>query len=97
MTAPINYYRANIPMSGGNKSAKYENNGEKGLFVLGEKDAYISQKTIEVTQQLYPSGKVEIVAGANHFVQQDAPIETNRLMRNFIGAASQYKVEPLYP
>lgn len=64
--------------------------------MLGEKDAYISQKSIEVTQQLYPLGRVEVVPGANHFVQQDAPKETNHLIRSFIGFSSQYKVEPFY-
>lgn len=96
LTAPINYYRANIP-STDNGSKKRENDGENGLFVLGEKDAYISQRSIAVTQQMYPKGKVAIVSGANHFVQQDAPNETNRIIRDFVGAASQYKDEPVYP
>lgn len=96
MTTPINYYRANITRQV-DPSKKRENDGENGLFVLGEKDAYISQQSLAVTQEMYPKGKVEVARDANHFLQQDAPKETNRIIRDFIGAASQYKIEPFYP
>lgn len=76
---------------------KLENDGSDGLYLLGEGDLYISQQSIEVIRELYPKGRAEVVPGANHFVQQDAPQITNRLLWDFIGAASQYKVEPFYP
>lgn len=96
MTAAINYYRANVPNVHKENVNNLKDDGENGLYILGENDAYISRTSCKVVPELYPKAKVEIVAGANHFVQQVAPKETNKIIRNFIGSSSQYKVQPFY-
>lgn len=67
------------------------------MFVLGEFEKYISKASLGLTAEEYPKIRVEMVPGANHFVQQHAPIATNDLLREFFGsAASHCPVEPFF-
>lgn len=55
-----------------------------GLFILGENDLYISKSTGPILQKQFEKLQFEVIEGANHFVQQDAPDKTNALMRKFL-------------
>lgn len=70
-----------------------DDGGNNGMFVLGQNELYISHESVIAMSNEYPKLRVEIIPGANHFVHQDAPNETNALLRNFLGLASNYKVE----
>lgn len=82
-TPPINYYRANLRVFGGLPQTKVDK-WSPGLFLLGENDKYISQKTGPQQQLRNGNLRFETVPGANHFVQQDAPEAVNALMRSFL-------------
>lgn len=84
-TPPINYYRANLRVFAGLPQPKVEKYAP-GLFLLGEKDMYISQKTGPQQQRRNANLRFECVRDANHFVQQDAPEAVNKLMREFLKA-----------
>lgn len=83
LTGPINYYRRNLELSELPPSPKI-NNYSHGLFILGENDLYISKSSGSHLQRQFENLRFEIVADANHFVQQDAPEKTNALMREFL-------------
>lgn len=82
-TGPINYYRANF----GQLQKLNPNDGAvlpPGLLIAGEKDDFLSQEILANVKTLIPSCKLEIIKGANHFVQQDDPEAVNNAMANFL-------------
>lgn len=92
-TAAINYYRANSSFVCAQAGRK--DDGTNGMFILGQRDSYISHAAFILMANEYPKLNVEVIPGANHFVHQDASIATNKLIRNFLGPISNYKVETL--
>lgn len=83
LTTPINWYRANLRFFNVFKRTKVDKYAP-GLFLLGEKDAFIAQTC--GAEQVKESGNLrfESIVGANHFLQQDAPKETNAAIRKFL-------------
>ncbi|XP_055296508.1 epoxide hydrolase 1-like [Sitodiplosis mosellana] len=93
ITAALNYYRANSSFIC--EPAREKDDGAKGMFILGQRDAAISHAACIVMANECPKLRVEVIPGANHFVHQDAPKATNTLIHDFLGPASNYKVETL--
>lgn len=83
LTAPMNYYRMNLEFFGERSRPKISKYAP-GLFILGEKDLYISQESGAMLKKQFENLRFETVQGANHFVQQDAPEQTNQLIREFL-------------
>lgn len=75
------------------KSEQDTMDGTDGMFMLGDGEKYISQKSLALTLKEYPKIRVEMVPNANHFVQHHNPTATNELMRNFLGPVTNYSVE----
>ena len=102
-TAAINYYRANFSF----KKTKDDNNdqfaaskpkkidGSNGMFVLGERDKYISPKSLQLTAKEYPKMRVEVVPKASHFLQHHAATATNDLIRDFLGPSNEFTIQTL--
>lgn len=84
LTAPINYYRKNLQFFGGDKAPSKIAKFAPGLYILGEHDLYIAPESGPMLQKYYENLRFETIAGANHFVQQDAPEQTNKLIREFL-------------
>ena len=84
LTGPINYYRANTKFLYPDPPLKKQTEFVPGLYLQGENDLYISAETGNLLQKEFEKLDVKFVKGANHFVQQDEPEETNRLMREFL-------------
>lgn len=93
LTAQLNYYRANSTFV--RESTENLDDGKDGMFILGDKELYVSPIAITRMSNEYPKLRVEVIPGANHFVHQDAPKQTNALLRDFFGSASNYKVETI--
>ncbi|KAJ6646579.1 Epoxide hydrolase 4, partial [Pseudolycoriella hygida] len=94
LTAGLNYYRANILLKNGkldlSKIADDKNDnafdGTNGMFILGGKDPYISQLSLAATTKQYPKMRVKVIPSAGHFLHQDQPRITNKLIRDFLGS-----------
>jgi pimeloyl-ACP methyl ester carboxylesterase len=54
------------------------------LYLIGENDLYISKETGPLAQQYYQNLDYQVIKGANHFAQQDAPEEVNAMIRSFL-------------
>lgn len=93
ITAALNYYRANSSFIC--EPPKEKDDGANGMFILGQRDIAISLAACVVMATEYPKLRFEVIPNANHFVHQDAPNATNALIRDFLGPASNYKVETL--
>lgn len=65
------------------------------MFILGENDNAVSPEALQATAKEYPKIRNEVVANANHFVQEHAPKATNALLRDFLGPANRYSVQKL--
>lgn len=65
------------------------------MFVLGERDKYISPKALKLTIKEYPKMRVEFVPNASHFLQHHAATATNALIRDFLGPASDFSIQTL--
>lgn len=89
LTAGINYYRANFGSRGNDSQTLNRLDGTDGMYVLGELEEYISKETLDLTVKEYPKIRVEVVKGANHFLQQHAPQAVNNLLRDFLGSAAK--------
>uniref|UniRef100_A0A1B0GL84 AB hydrolase-1 domain-containing protein n=1 Tax=Lutzomyia longipalpis TaxID=7200 RepID=A0A1B0GL84_LUTLO len=83
LTYPLNYYRAN----GFGRVQRIKKRPEKyalGLYLLGEKEEFISLSTGPAMEKVYPNLTYKLVPGATHFAQQDKPTLVNEMMRNFL-------------
>lgn len=86
LTPPINYYRANFTDSSMRAPKPPKDIPHvPGLYLLGEKDLYISKATGPLLQERFNNLEFKIVQGAGHFVQQDKPDLVNEIMREFLG------------
>ena len=83
-TGPINYYRANMKFLFPAAPTKRPLKFSRGLFLIGEKDYYISKDSAPLLQKYFVNLDFKVVKGANHFAQQHRPEETNRLIREFL-------------
>lgn len=95
-TSGINYYRANFSrpddaQAGENPQRKID--GSNGMFVLGERDKYISSKSLKLATKIYPKMRVEVIPKARHFLQHHAATATNNLIRDFLGPATDFTVQ----
>lgn len=63
------------------------------MFVLGQGDKYISPKSLKLATKIYPKMRVEVVPKANHFLQHHAAAATNKLIRDFLGPASDFPIQ----
>jgi pimeloyl-ACP methyl ester carboxylesterase len=84
LTGPINYYRAAANFLFPDPPLKRPTSFVPGLFMLGEGDRYISRDSGKMAQRRYEKLEFKLIKGGNHFAQQHAPEETNRLIREFI-------------
>lgn len=82
LSAGINYFRANSSFF--NHPIRNQIDGSDGMFILGQKEPFISHAPCIVLSNDYPKLRVEVIPNANHFVQQDAPSATNTLIREFL-------------
>lgn len=67
------------------------------MFILGKDDKPVSPEAIQATAKEYPKIRIEVVAGANHFVQEHAPTSTNALLRDFLGPATNFSTKTIGP
>lgn len=91
----LNYYRTNSTFISRPETLKIT--GSDGMFILGQRDIAISQKSCVVIAKKYPKIRVEIMPNAIHFLHQDAPKAVNNLIREFLGPTSKYSVETVLP
>lgn len=80
---PVNYYRANMNFLN-QEPTKKTTDCPKGLYILAELDTAISQDTIPSMQKLYDNFEAKVIKNAKHIAQQDKPVETNQLIREFL-------------
>ncbi|XP_037037292.1 epoxide hydrolase 4-like [Bradysia coprophila] len=91
LTAGLNYYRANISLEKGKldfveiDGDNDDLDGKNGMYILGGKDPYISQLSLNATAKEYPKMRVTVIPNAGHFLQQDESEITNNLIREFLG------------
>ncbi|XP_058066517.1 epoxide hydrolase 4-like [Anopheles bellator] len=83
LTYPINYYRQNLRFFAGGPPPKPKTFAP-GLYLLGEKDAYVSKETGPLLQRDFENLDFKIVPGVDHFLQQHNPELVNRYMREFL-------------
>lgn len=84
LTGPINYYRAAAKFLFPDPPLPRPTNFVPGLFMIGEGDRYISRQSGKMAQKLFDKLDFKLIKGGNHFAQQHAPKETNRLIREFL-------------
>ncbi|XP_058463732.1 epoxide hydrolase 1-like isoform X2 [Malaya genurostris] len=84
LTGPVNYYRANNSRSMKSVRVLDEIQHAPGLYLLGEKDMYISEESGPLMQEQFHNLEFRIVLGVDHFLQQHNPVLVNRLMREFL-------------
>lgn len=95
-TGGIDYYRANFSrtdddQASGNTQRKID--GSNGMFVLGAGDKYISPTSLKLATKIYPKMRVEVIPKASHFLQHHAATATNKLIRDFLGPATDFKIQ----
>ena len=83
LTYPMNYYRA-AKFLFPDPPLPRPSIFVPGLFMLGEKDRYISRQCGKMAQKLFDNLEFKLISGANHFAQQHKSGETNRLIREFL-------------
>lgn len=84
LTPPMNYYRANIITDLWAKPPKRDPVEVPGLYIFGEKEKFLSFDFLNLGKAHASNLRVEVVKGANHFVNQHKPDELNALMWNFL-------------
>jgi pimeloyl-ACP methyl ester carboxylesterase len=83
LTAALNYYRA--AFRGWPKAARpIDSIHVPTLLIWGEQDRYLGARLTEGLDPWVPHLRVERLADASHWVQNDAPERVNRLMIDFL-------------
>ncbi len=83
LTAMINYYRALVRTP----DVRHLGDGMVDvptLVIWGEQDVAVDIKLLDGTQDFVPNLTVRRIPGASHWVQQDTPDETNRMLRKWL-------------
>jgi pimeloyl-ACP methyl ester carboxylesterase len=78
-TAMLNYYRANI-LRYGKTSAPAPTIDCPTLLIWGEDDVYLGPGLASGNEEFVSNLTVKRLPGVSHWVQQDAPVEVNRLI-----------------
>lgn len=84
LTAAINYYRAAMWWPG-DLCGEPQAVAAPTLLIWGEQDRYLGLDLTEGLEAWIPDLRVERIAGASHWVQNDVPDEVNRLLVDFLG------------
>nr|CAD7599222.1 unnamed protein product [Timema genevievae] len=84
LTAPINWYRANVLEQQIEDIKTKKDPGVPGLFLFGEKDDYLELAYLEEAKDVIKNLQTVVIEGGNHFVQQDKPEAVNKVMRDFL-------------
>ncbi|XP_055535709.1 epoxide hydrolase 1-like [Wyeomyia smithii] len=84
LTEPINYYRANIGSPVKSVRPPTDVPHVPGLYLIGEKDKFISQKSGPLLEKEFNNLQYKMVPGVDHFLQQDNPTLVNSIMREFL-------------
>jgi epoxide hydrolase 4 len=86
LTAAINWYRAAFrrrPRPGEDAPSNVPT-----LLIWGERDAFLSLRLTEGLEQWAPNLRIERIADASHWVQNDAPERVNELILEFLNLPS---------
>jgi len=84
LTPPINYYR-NLVYSINDPNFPRSLISVPTLLIWGEKDNYLNISMASLSSNYVENFSLFTVAGATHWVQQDAPDVVNEKIRQFIG------------
>jgi epoxide hydrolase 4 len=83
-TGPLNYYRENVKFLFPYEKVPPPTTFVPGLYLLGEKDLYISPESGKLAMEMYEKLEFKIIKDADHFANQNHPKETNNLIREFL-------------
>jgi epoxide hydrolase 4 len=83
-TGPINYYRENVKFLFPYERIPSPTNCVPGLYIIGEKDAYISPESGKLAMNMYEKLEFKIIKEADHFIVQNHAKETNAIIREFL-------------
>nr|CAD7205468.1 unnamed protein product [Timema douglasi] len=84
LTAPINWYRANVLEQRIDNIKTKKDPGVPGLFLFGEKDDFLELAYLEEAKDVIKNLKTVVIEGGIHSVQQDKPEAVNKVMRDFL-------------
>lgn len=83
LTAALNYYRANLSLRGVEMAPTTASDVDT-LVIWGERDPALGAELLDGLDQLAPGVRIERLADAGHWVQNEAPEEVNRLLLQFL-------------
>jgi pimeloyl-ACP methyl ester carboxylesterase len=83
LTSALNYYRAAWRFSADTQAIRPI--PVPTLIIWGERDRYLGVRLTEGLAPWVPNLRVERLAEASHWVQNDAPQQVNRLLLDFLG------------
>jgi pimeloyl-ACP methyl ester carboxylesterase len=86
LTAALNYYRANAAPDA-LKLARRSRVAAETLVVWGERDRALGTSLLDGLETVAPRVRIERIADAGHWVQNEAPELVNRLLLEFLGPA----------
>ena len=82
LTAMVNYYRAAVSRK--NFARKWRRLELPVQVIWGERDLALGSELLEGTSRFVADLRIHRIPDASHWVQQDAPDEVNRVMREFL-------------
>jgi epoxide hydrolase 4 len=86
LTAAVNYYRAAF-LRLGRLRRQVRPIAVPALLIWGERDPYLGPRLIEGLEPWVPNLRLVRLRDASHWVQNDAPVEVNRLILEFLNDA----------
>jgi epoxide hydrolase 4 len=89
LTAMVNYYRAALRHSPRSTMARMRRIDAPVLVIWGERDSVLGSELAEPEPKWVSDVRVERLAEASHWVQNDAPERVNELLTGFFGAGTR--------
>jgi len=84
LKAMVNYYRA-LLRHGDTVDVEDKKIDLPTLMIWGEEDSALNIKCTEGTEQWVPNLELHRIPGVSHWVQQEAPVKVNAILREWLG------------
>lgn len=84
LTSAFNYYRALFRQDPRRVRSDIRRIEAPVLVIWGERDRYLGELMVEPPREWVPNARIERLADASHWVQEDRPEEVNALLHAFL-------------
>ncbi len=90
LTAALNYYRANLSAGVLRTFARMRPIDAETLVIWGDLDPALGTELLEGLDEVAPRARIQRIPDSSHWVQNEAPVEVNRALIDFLTGQADF-------